>query len=238
MADNDTYQYQEDDAVKSSRSYEDYVEDTPNSGAQTLLNNPKFIGLASLVIGVYLVGYIVSMFYETTSTQQKPVVTQTMPEPKNDQMDQLSETVLKQQKLIQQLSTSNQQLNIAVSDLKKDISALKNSQGSQSYVKAEVEKSDLNKLSNQLADLRDRVISTEKALKAMEPKPAKKPLAQYYLRGIIDGRAWVTGPKGNNQTVRIGDSLPDYGKITGVFPDAGFIMTESKRKITFSKGDS
>ena len=72
----------------------------------------------------------------------------------------------------------------------------------------------------------------------MQPKPADKPLAQFYLRGIIEGRAWISDPNGANKTIRIGDSLPDYGKITGIFPDAGFVMTESKRKITFSKGDS
>ena len=234
MTDKDTYQYQDDDAVKSS-SYEDYIEDSANSGPQSILNNPKFIGLASIVIGVYLLGYIVSMFYETQPS--KPAVQQAVVQPKNEQLDQISGTLARQQTTIQQLSTANQQLNLALNDLKKQVSILKSSSVSTNNPNA-VEKNDLDKLSNQLADLRDRVILTEKTIKSMQPKPPKKPLAVYHLRGIIEGRAWIVDAKGRNVTVRIGDSLPDYGKITGIFPDSGFIATESKRRITFSKGDS
>ena len=234
MTDKDTYQYQEDDANKSP-SYEDYIEDSASTGPQSILNNPKFIGLASLVVGVYLIGYIVSMFYDTQPTQS--TTQQAIVEPKNEQVDQISATLEKQQVTIQQLTSANQQLNIAVNDLKKQVSTFKNAQKTTANPNS-VEKSDLNRLSNQLADLRDRVIMTEKVIKSMQPKPAKKPLAIFYLRGIIEGRAWVVDSKGKNVTVRIGDSLPDYGKIVGIFPDAGFIATDSKRKITFSKGDS
>lgn len=234
MIDKDTYQYQDDDAVKGS-GIEDYIEDSATGGSQSILNNPKFIGLASLVIGVYLVGYIISVFYE--SKPVTPAVQQSVVQPKNEQVDQISATLAKQQTTIQQLSTSNQQLNISINNLNKELTTLRNNQKS-NIKTSSVEKSDLDKLYNQLADLRDRVILTEKVLKAMQPKPAKKPLAVYSLRAIIEGRAWVSDARGKNITVRVGDSLPDYGKITGIFPDSGFIMTESKRKITFLKGDS
>ena len=239
MTDKDTYQYQDDDAVKSS-SYEDYIDDSASQGGpQGLMNNPKLIGFASVVVGIYLVGYLVSVFYEAPASKpQQTVATQPVSAPKDDQMIQLNSTVSKQQTLIQQLSSNNQRLNIAINDLKKEVITLRNNQNKVADSQSAVEKNDLDRLSNQLADLRDRVIVTEKTIKAMQPKPADKPLAQFYLRGIIEGRAWISDPNGANKTIRLGDSLPDYGKITGIFPDAGFVMTESKRKITFSKGDS
>ena len=234
MTDKDTYQYQDDDAVKSS-SYEDYIEDSASSGPKSILNNPKFIGLASVVIGVYLLGYLVSMFYETKPS--KPMVQQALVQPKNEQLDQISNTLAKQQSTIQQLSSANQQLNVAINDLRKQVTTIRNSQNSNSNTSG-VEKDDLDRLSNQLADLRDRVILTENKLKSMQPKPAKKPLATYFLRGVIEGRAWVEDLRGRNTSVRVGDSLPDYGKITGIFPESGYLTTESKRRITFTKGDS
>lgn len=236
MSDKETYQYQDDDAVKST-GYEDYIDESQDeSGPRSLINNPKFIGLASLVVGIYLIGYLISMFTESTP-QAKPVVQQPQVAPRNAQLDQLTNTLNKQQVLIQQVSTSNQQLNIAVNDLKKQVNTLKSNAGVP-VDNDSASKSELDSISNQLADLRDRVIMAEKKLKAMLPKPAKKPLIDVYLRGIIEGRAWITNNKGRNITIRVGDSLPDYGRITGIFPDAGYVTTESKRKITFSKGDS
>ena len=236
MSDKETYQYQDDDAVKST-SYEDYIDENQEaSGPQSLINNPKFIGFASLVVGIYLVGYVISMFTESTP-QSKPVVQQAAPAPKNDQLDQLAAALNKQQVMMQQISSSNQQLNVAVNDLKKEVTTLKSSEQLPSNNNS-VGKSDIDRISNQLADLRDRVILTEQTLKSMQPKPAKKPLLDLYLRGIIEGRAWITNDKGRNVTIRVGDSLPDYGRVTGIFPEAGYVTTESKRKITFSKGDS
>lgn len=238
MADNDTYQYQDDDAVKG-QNYESYVEES-NTGNQSPLNNPKLIGAASLVVGIYIIGYVFSMFYQNnaTPTQPQPVAQVQQADPNQSKINDMNAAYSKQQMTIQQLSASNQQLNMAVNDLKKNVTMLKNNQKNLSSNQTNVVKSDLDALHNELADLRDRIILTEKTIKGMMPKPPKKPLTQYYLRGIIEGRAWVADAKGENVTVRVGDTLVDYGKITGIFPDNGFIMTSSKRMISFSKGDS
>lgn len=241
MSDNDTYQYQEDDAVKS-KNYEEYIDDSDSTG-QSIINNPKFIGFASLILGVYILGYIISMFTSGSNTstntkQNNPPVQAQAVDTHNQKFSTMDANFNKQQALIQQLTNSNQQLNIAVNDLRKSLASLKSKQQMMSSNQSTVVESDIDTLHNELADMRDRISNNENKLKAMEPTKPKKPLAHFYLRGIIDGRAWISNEKGDNKTIRVGDSLPDYGRISGIFPDSGFVMTTSKRMISFSQGDS
>ncbi len=78
-----------------------------------------------------------------------------------------------------------------------------------------------------------------------ELKPKKKPakiavehkkvvLKTYYIRAIIDGRAWIRSGLSDNMTIKLGDEVPTYGKVKGIYPNEGVITTTSDRTIVFS----
>ena len=70
--------------------------------------------------------------------------------------------------------------------------------------------------------------------KSSEPKERKE---EYRVRAIISGRAWVEDSAGNNVTVKVGDRIPTYGKITEIKPVEGIVITSSGRIISFEAGD-
>lgn len=82
--------------------------------------------------------------------------------------------------------------------------------------------------------IEDSMRKAEEAKKrAIEKKTPKKPPALYYLRAVIDGRAWLVNPEGQSVTVVVGEHLTDYGKITNIFASQGLITTSSGRVIQF-----
>jgi len=65
----------------------------------------------------------------------------------------------------------------------------------------------------------------------------EKPFQRYYLRALIDGRAWVQDESGKTTTVKVGDQLGDYGTITGIHPEKGVMTTSSGKGIYFDSQD-
>lgn len=244
MSDKDTYEYQEDQPNDggSGEAYQAYVEDKPENKF-AFLNNPKVISLVSAVIGLYLLGYVVSLIFGSGSETKapsvvKPAVEQPAKLTESSKLSQLNEVVQKQQTMLNQINASNQQLNVAVNSIKSSLGDMQGGQNGVSESSFNSISDKLDEVKNEIADLRDRVTTIEKKVTDLEPKKPAKPLAQFYLRGIIEGRAWITDSKGINRTVRVGDNLVDYGRVTGIFPESGFVMTSSKRMIAFSKADS
>lgn len=244
MSDKDTYEYQEDQAndAGSGEEYKAFVDDKAENKF-AFLNNPKIISLVSAVVGLYLIGYVVSLVFGSgTETKAPPVVKPAQEQPVKMtealKVSELSQTVQKQQTMLNQINTANQQLNVAVNGIKSSLGDLQGGKAGVSESKFNSMSDKLDMVRNEIADLRDRVTSIEKKVTDLEPKKAAKPLAHFYLRGIIEGRAWITDSHGVNKTVRVGDHLVDYGRVTGIFPDSGFVMTSSKRMIAFSKADS
>lgn len=65
-------------------------------------------------------------------------------------------------------------------------------------------------------------------------KETKEVLQEYRIRAVISGRAWLEDGAGNNITVKVGDNLPTYGRVTKIRPVEGIVETSSGRTITFS----
>jgi intracellular multiplication protein IcmG len=115
----------------------------------------------------------------------------------------------------------------------------------------DVNKIQLNQLSNQMAyvadqvssvtaanaDVTDKVATIEANIKA-KAEAAKKvvqpKLENYYIKALISGRAWLVGPDKEYITVIVGDKLKDYGNIVDINPDQGMITTSSGRAIRFA----
>ncbi len=80
----------------------------------------------------------------------------------------------------------------------------------------------------------------EKKDKPSESKKAeiKKPLKVYFIRALIDGRAWIQDEQGNSITVKLGDKVDDYDVVQGIYPEQGVITTTSGRNIVYASGDN
>jgi intracellular multiplication protein IcmG len=63
-------------------------------------------------------------------------------------------------------------------------------------------------------------------------------LPVYFIRAVIQGRAWIISQKGDTLSVRVGSIIPGYGKVSVIDPRLGRIKTKSGRIITFSQADS
>ena len=76
-----------------------------------------------------------------------------------------------------------------------------------------------------------QVIKTQE-VKSTDKKEALK--QDYKIRAVISGRAWIEDKAGNNITVKVGDTIPTYGRVTKIMPVEGIVETSSGRRITFS----
>lgn len=84
-------------------------------------------------------------------------------------------------------------------------------------------------LSNQVQKL-----TAEQAAAKAQPIPAQT----YHLKSLITGRAWIEDTEGELLTVKVGDIVPGYGKVTGIDPEGGLVTTASGTNITYGPNDS
>lgn len=81
----------------------------------------------------------------------------------------------------------------------------------------------------------------EQAAEAAKKKPkiAAKPVEKitYYVKAMVPGRAWLQSSKGNAITVRVGDMLPDAGKIAVMNIDQGIVVTNNGTVIEYKPDD-
>ena len=123
------------------------------------------------------------------------------------------------------------------------------------HQKFDILSSKVNKMANEVSDLHyqfnhildiDRELfqkleaieakmkkAEEEAKKKLEAKVVKKPLKNYFIRAVVEGRAWLVDKSGNSMTISVGDQVPDYGKVEKIYSAQGFIVTSSGRIIQF-----
>ena len=64
-----------------------------------------------------------------------------------------------------------------------------------------------------------------------KPKAKAKPEITYSLQAVVEGRAWIENSNGRNQTVKVGDVLPDYGVITKIDAVNSLVYSSSGKII-------
>tara|TARA_E500000178_G_C17030835_1_gene760456 strand:- start:2360 stop:3109 length:750 start_codon:yes stop_codon:yes gene_type:complete len=248
MSDNPEYKY---DGDEQNDIYEAVQETAPPR--RSLFQNPKLILFIALIIVLYVAGFIASNYKGSTTSEpaqevSSPITEKTTPPPAPEPTKVESKPVdlggnpdfiVYQKKIQDELDELKGANNTMVDRLKNILTEITDLQKTIKTTSSDQEKQidqRLGTLRNEVYDLRARLTVVEDRTK---PKPAavNTALKTYYLRGIIEGRAWISTKKGNSLTVRVGDELPDYGKITGIYPNQGFIMTSSKRMIIFSQND-
>lgn len=97
-------------------------------------------------------------------------------------------------------------------------------------------------LTDEVSDLTKEVQTLKTQFKIQEAQRIKqqgiKPKI-YYITAMVPGRAWIRSTD-NIQiiSVRVGDKLPTYGKVSSIDSDNGIIATTSGRIIKFGQNDS
>jgi hypothetical protein len=62
-------------------------------------------------------------------------------------------------------------------------------------------------------------------------------ITAYFVKAMIQGRAWLISPDGATFTIGSGDNLPGYGQVLSINPDRGVVMTSSGRVINYMPQD-
>jgi intracellular multiplication protein IcmG len=63
------------------------------------------------------------------------------------------------------------------------------------------------------------------------------PGAEYFVKAMIQGRAWLVDSQGATVTVSSGDTLPGYGLIETIDPSQGTVTTSSGAIIQYNPSD-
>ena len=103
----------------------------------------------------------------------------------------------------------------------------------------------LNKIEAQVEKIAkssvDNSAKLSKLIKTQEDQIAEKKkevvLQDYKIRALISSRAWLEDKFGNNITIKVGDNIPTYGRVTKIKPVEGIVETSSGRIITFALND-
>ncbi|HJN37776.1 MAG TPA: hypothetical protein QF353_03265 [Gammaproteobacteria bacterium] len=122
-------------------------------------------------------------------------------------------------------------LRTSYEDQQQKVSGLQDAYGQLSYQMKGVNQQ-LHSITMQL-----NTINAQLARKPVPKKEVKKVVKlkpTYFIKAIVDGRAWVRNLQNNTLTVAVGDMIPKYGKVTGIYPEEGFITTASGRVVRFS----
>jgi len=87
---------------------------------------------------------------------------------------------------------------------------------------------------------------TSKVDTATAPKVVKKPVKPsapppppvvYHLKAIVPGRAWIISNDGLSESVSVGDTVDQYGKVQAVDANRGMVMTSSGKVIDYGSND-
>ena len=134
---------------------------------------------------------------------------------------------------IDQETEAEDKTNEEIDALKRQIASLNRqnvdfrSQVKQLEIKLETLQKTVERAARQISefsDMQDKQESEEKV----------EALQDYKIRAVISGRAWIEDKSGNNVTVKVGDNIPTYGRVTKIKPVEGMIETSSGRTISFS----
>jgi Tfp pilus assembly protein FimV len=96
-----------------------------------------------------------------------------------------------------------------------------------------------NQASNQAAieALTKQVTQLSVQVKQLQAVGTKVPVAKYHVKAVQAGRAWIVNSHGLEQTVRVGDIVPQYGEVTAINESSGEVTTNSGRTIRYGTND-
>jgi len=178
---------------------------------------------------------------------QAPQAPTPLQEPVATQPEQAQQTSAETDQPVEQIVSSDvtaqlQQQEAAIKEIADDTTYLENGQKDLS--------AKFDKLSTKLDALLDQVETMieeqkDRELKAKRLAEQKREMAEkklappmkYYIRALVEGRAWLQTDEGREATVSVGQPLKDYGTILAIYVNQGLVTTSSGRVISFKDNE-
>jgi intracellular multiplication protein IcmG len=169
-----------------------------------------------------------------------PVVVAKPPEPTvSQEVSTVQDKVGSLEKIVSQVSQSNANLQDQMAGVSTAIADIQNSVSSLSQqITALTAKPKENPVEAKKAEEKKAAKSKVKSkAKNVISKGTAKKTASYYVKAMIQGRAWLMTSEGETLTVSEGDMLPGYGLINSINPKDGTITTSSGTVIGYRADD-
>lgn len=109
----------------------------------------------------------------------------------------------------------------------------------------------LGNLTTQVTNIGDGVLAINSKLAAIEEAAAQKeerrrllvrrrarPVPVYFVKAMVQGRAWLRTEGGGTITVKVGDNVPGYGVVRIIDTNQGILTLSSGAIIGYSPDDS
>ncbi len=125
---------------------------------------------------------------------------------------------------------NEQEIKVLKTELKQANQSMDNLQNSLQTLTASVQVLSTQVQLLTAAQIKASVVPVAKA------KPEEKPV--YFVKSLIQGRAWLETGDGKLITVKVGDELMGYGKVTAISVEDGLVKTSSKTDIKYGPNDS
>lgn len=166
----------------------------------------------------------------STSVTTAPIKpAEIMESPVSDRISNLERQNSASQDQIDRLSSQLNTVQSSLTDLTAKVSSMTDSvQGLAATVTTE-EKQQAAELITQEKKVR---ITTGPRKAYYRPRPI------YFVRAMIQGRAWLATENGGTLTVNLGDIVPGYGVVVAINPSQGLLATSSGAIIGYSPNDS
>ena len=216
---------------------------TPHSGGTesltSLLKNKQVLYAVGGIVGLYVLLNVFSSDEEEVVDEVEPAqvsMEDSFDSIDSDVTDDISADTTSTLSIFDSIddeANDQDQTNEEIDGLKRQIASLNRqnvdfrSQVKQLEIKLDTLQKTVERAARQIsefADLQDKKESEEKV----------EVLQDYKIRAVISGRAWIEDKSGNNVTVKVGDNIPTYGRVTKIKPVEGMIETSSGRTISFS----
>ena len=167
---------------------------------------------------------------EQPPVMQEPVVSTPAPVEKevvveqNSDNSQVTNQLEKQQQAINSISEDTEFLEKAQAEINGKIDKLSR----------QVEMV-ITHLDNMMEEAKEKQVKEERALQLRKEQiqANKAPPVTYYIRAVVEGRAWLETADGKEATVSVGQNVKDYGTVVGIYVNQGIVTTTSGRVITF-----
>ncbi len=228
MVDNDPNKGSEQSYEFQKETTQEFSNASQSGGTEDLmsiLRNKNVMYTIGGIIGLYVLLNLFSSGneieeVEVEEVKQETVVEEqpTMEQPTYSAFDAMLEETTNKDDELDKLQRQVSSLNRQNTDLRSKVQTL------------DQKVDDIN------ISLKRAVVQLEKLIdKDMAKTQGKKEvvLEEYRIKAVISGRAWLVDRSGNNTTVKVGDKLPTYGRITEIKPVEGIVNTSSGRVIGF-----
>ena len=226
----------------SDDSSQEYGSNPMKGGTENLMSlvrNPRVLTVVGGIFAIYILLHLFSSGDEEPIDQQVDDVATTaladfeMPV-ESPEVSFIEPTV--SMTSIDQMLSESTETQQRRDDMEEEIASL-NRQSKDFRSKIKMIDDKLDRLSN-LMEKSNKQISAliEKDVEREDKKP-EIVLEDYQVRAVIEGRAWLQDQTGNNITVKVGDKIPTYGRVTEIRPIEGVVLTTSGRVISFGSDD-